>query len=112
MASVVVQSRAEVPAFNSVGRPSCPNGGLFVDEDASAGRGERGAVVIERAMELGVGRECWVDARATEEIETNQSMGNETVPQVKRKIRVRTAETGNEVILERTYGAFGGVATV
>jgi hypothetical protein len=31
---------------------------------------------------------------------------------VKRKIRVRTAETGNEVILEGTYGAFGGVATV
>jgi hypothetical protein len=55
MAAVVVQSRAEIPAFNSMGRPSFPNGGLFVDEDASTGRGERGAVEIERAMELGVG---------------------------------------------------------
>jgi hypothetical protein len=31
---------------------------------------------------------------------------------MKRKIRVRAAETGNEVVLEGTYGAFGGVATV
>jgi hypothetical protein len=91
MAAVVVQSGAEVPAFNSMGRPSFPNGGLFVDEDASAGRGKRGAVVIKRAMELCVGREGGVDARATEEIETKQSVGNEVVPKVKRKIRVRTA---------------------
>jgi RNase P/RNase MRP subunit p29 len=112
MAAVVVQSRAEVPAFNSMGRPSFSNGGLFVDEDASAGRGERGAVVIKRAMELCVGREGGVDARTTEEIETKQSVGNEAVPKVKRKIRVRTAQPGNKVILEGTDGAFGGVATV
>jgi hypothetical protein len=112
MAAVVVQSGAEVPAFNSMGCPSFPNGGLFVDEDASAGRGERGAVVVKRAMELCVGREGGVDARATEEIETKQSVGNEAVPKVKRKIRGRTAETGNKVILEGMYGAFGGVATV
>jgi hypothetical protein len=47
-----------------------------------------------------------------EEIETKQSVGKEAIPKMKRKIRVRAAETGNEVVLEGTYGAFGGVATV
>jgi hypothetical protein len=112
MAAVVVHGRAKVPAFNSMGCPSFPNGGLFVNEDASAGRGKRGAVVIKRAMELGVGREGGVDAGATKEIETKQSVGNEAIPEMKRKIRVRTAETGYEVVLEGTYGAFSGVATV
>jgi hypothetical protein len=91
MAAVVVHGRAKVPAFNSMGCPSFPNGGLFVDKDASAGRGKWGAIIIKSPMELGMGREGRIDAGALEEIEGKDSVWNVAIPKMKRKIRVRTA---------------------
>jgi hypothetical protein len=39
-------------------------------------------------------------------------MGNESVPQVEREIRVSAAEASNEVVLEGADGPFGCIATV
>jgi hypothetical protein len=39
-------------------------------------------------------------------------MGNETVPQVERRIRVSAAESSNKVVFEGADGSFGSVATV
>ena len=39
-------------------------------------------------------------------------MGKEFVPKVKREVWVGAAEPGDEVVLERSDGAFSGVATM
>ena len=45
-----------------------------MDEDFGARGSERGAVVVERAMYLGVGGEMWVYARASQEIEGDERL--------------------------------------
>jgi hypothetical protein len=39
-------------------------------------------------------------------------LGEETIPQVEREVRVCAAEASNQVILERSDGSFGGVGAV
>jgi hypothetical protein len=60
VAAVVAERRANVPTFNGVGGPRCADRRLLMDHNASAGGCKRGAVEVERTMELGVGREAGV----------------------------------------------------
>jgi hypothetical protein len=53
--AVVFSGRADVPAVDAVGRHVCALGGCDVDDDASAGRGERALVEVEVAVDAGVG---------------------------------------------------------
>lgn len=39
-------------------------------------------------------------------------MREESIPEVERKVFVRAAQTGNEVIFERSNCSFGGVAAM
>jgi hypothetical protein len=56
MAAIMVQSWAEIPTFDCMGCPCFANGGLNVNEDASARGSEWSAIVIEGTVELSVGR--------------------------------------------------------
>jgi hypothetical protein len=83
-----------------------------VDEDADAGWRDGSSVEVVAAMELGVGGELGVDAGATEEVESQQCLGQEAIPQVHGKFFVQATEPCDEVILERADGAFRGIATM
>ena len=83
-----------------------------MDEDADAGRGEWCPVEVEGAVELGPGRELGVQAGTTEEVQGDDCLGDEAVPQVEREVFVDAAEARDEVVFERANGAFGGVASV
>jgi len=56
VASVRTEGRPKVPTVDPVRGPSLANSGLFVEDDADAGRGNGSAVEIKGAMELGPGR--------------------------------------------------------
>lgn len=83
-----------------------------MDCDADSWRGQRGAVVVECAMDLGIGGQLGVDAGATKEIQSHFGLGEQEVPQVEWKLFVEAAEDGDEVVLECPNGAFGAVSSV
>ncbi len=68
--------------------------------------------MIKGAVALSVCLQFGVDARAAEQIERRFRLGEEFVPQVKGKIIINTAESRNEMVFERAYSTFGGVAAM
>ena len=48
-----------------------------MDDDFAAQGGQRGAVIIEGTMNLGIRREFGVDAGGTEEVQGDIGLGNE-----------------------------------
>jgi hypothetical protein len=63
-------------------------------------------------VDLGVGGQEGVDAGLAEQIEGDEGLREETVPEVEREVAVGAAKAGDEVIFKRADGTFGGVATV
>ena len=57
-------------------------------------------------MQLGV------DARSSYEVERQDRLVEEAIPEVEREVRVNAAEAGDEVILEGANGAFRGIAAM
>ena len=87
-------------------------GGLDVGEDANARRGDGSAVEIVCAVHLCVGGEFRIDAGTAEQIQCDFRLGEKLVPQMKWKVLVDAAKSGNEVILEGADRAFGGIAAM
>ena len=112
VAPIVVHGWTEVPALNGMWRPSAADGRLLMDHDAGADRSERRAVKVERSMELSVCGQAGIDAGRAKEIEREQCLRQELVPEVKWKVRVGAAKAGNEMIFERADCTFSGVAAM
>jgi hypothetical protein len=110
--TIIVKGRADIPAVKGVRRPGATERWFLVDEDTGAGRRERCAVEVKLTVDLCPSGEFRVDARGTHEVEGEDGLRKEAVPEVERKIAVGAAEAGDEVVLERADGAFGGVGTV
>jgi hypothetical protein len=108
----VVKGRANVPAVFSVGGPRGSLGGLDVNEDAGAWGRYRCAIEVIVAMHLGPGRQLWVDAGATQEVESEDGLWEQAVPQVEREVRIGAAQASDEVVLESADGAFGRIGAV
>ena len=65
-----MQSRAKVPDGGAVAGVGFADRGLLMHNDFGAEGTEWRLVKVEGAMELGVGRKAWVDARGAEQIES------------------------------------------
>jgi hypothetical protein len=63
-------------------------------------------------MQVGPRRQLWVEAGAAQQVEGDDGLLNETIPEMEGKVFVNTAQTSNEVIFEGADGAFRGVASV
>ncbi len=62
MAAVVLGSSAKVPSVDAMWRPGTADARVFIDKNLGAGWSKWRAVVIERAIELRLCRQLWVDA--------------------------------------------------
>jgi hypothetical protein len=112
VAAVVMHSWREIPAFDGMRCPGVSDCRLDVNEDAGPRWGQRRAIVVEGAVDLGIGREARVDAGAAEKVEGDEGLWKETIPKVQGKVGVGAAEASNEMIFERPNGTFGGIASV
>lgn len=83
-----------------------------MDEDADAGGSDGGAIEIKGTVELGPGRQTRVQAGAAEQVQGEKGLRKEAIPEVKWKVLVGAAEAGDEMVLESTDCAFGGVAAM
>ena len=81
-------------------------------KDANTRRCNGSAIEIKVAVELRLSGQLGVEPRAAKQIESEESLRQELVPEMHGKILVETAEAGNEVIFERPNGPFGGVASM
>jgi hypothetical protein len=112
IAAIVVKGRANVPAVLSVGGPRGTLVGLDVNEHSGAWGRNRRAIEVVVAMHLGPGRQLWVEAGATHEVESEDGLWEQAVPQVEREVGVGAAQASNEVVLEGANGAFGRIGAV
>ena len=112
VATIMVHGGTNVKTFDGMWRPCVADGGLFMNKNSGARRCKRRTIVVESAMDLGVGRELGIDTGTAEKVQGDESLGEEAIPKMQRKVGVGAAESGNEVVLERVDGAFGGVAAV
>jgi hypothetical protein len=112
VAAIGLESRADVPAIDTMWGPGAALRRLLVDEDSSARRSNGSTVEIEGAMDLGPCGELGIDSRAAKKIQREHGLGEKFVPELEWKIGVGAAEAGDEMVLESANGALGGVAAM
>jgi hypothetical protein len=83
-----------------------------VHEDADARWCEGGPIVIEDPVKLRPGRELGIEARASQEVQRNDSLREDAVPQVKGKVFVDATQSSDKMILERPNCTLGSVASM
>ena len=71
-----------------------------------------GAIEAEHAVALGVGGQYRIQSGVSEEVEGDDSLWDELVPQVHRECRIGAVEDGNEVVLPRSYRPLYGIAVM
>ena len=76
VATIGIQGGSNIPTNEAMRGPSSSFVGLFVGDHAASGGSERGTIVVERSIDLCPSRELGVDARATEQVESNLSLGD------------------------------------
>ena len=59
-----------------------------------------------------MGGKAWVCAEISEEVESDHSLGNKTIPFLGGKVKVARGESGAKMIFECAYRTFGGVVAV
>jgi hypothetical protein len=60
--AIVFCSTSQIPAVNSFGIPRSTLSDFLVSKNSCAGRSKRSSIVVECAVELGFGRQSWIDA--------------------------------------------------
>ena len=108
----MMQCGSEVPAIDGVRRPGVADRWFLMYEDLCAWRCKRCSVIVKGAMDLCIGREVGVDARASQEVQGDKGLRQQPVPKVQWEVFVSATETGNEVVLEGSDGSFGGIAAM
>jgi len=68
--TIRIQSGTKVPAIGTMWGPAVLHSQFLVNDDAYAGRGNGGAIEIKETKELCPSRQLWVEARATEEVQS------------------------------------------
>jgi len=81
---------SNIPALNAVWCPRSPNLRDFMNEDSGAGWCHGGLVEVEGTVHMGFGGELRVGVGAAKEVEGCGCLGNQTIPQVQRKIWIGT----------------------
>jgi hypothetical protein len=83
-----------------------------MDEAADAWWGQGCTIKIKETMELGVGRQLWIDSGPTQKIEGQDCLRQQAVPQMEGKVFVTTAKASDKMIFERADCTFSSIATV
>ena len=61
---------------------------------------------------MGVSRQVRVHSRGAEQVQSQDCLGKEFVPEGDRESRIGGTKAGDKMILECAYGAFGGIDPV
>jgi hypothetical protein len=96
----------------SVRSPSASLSWFFVCNYFASWRSKSCFVVIHKAMEVPRGGEMWMQSRGLKKIQHDFRFWQQSVPQVQWEGGVYRGETGHEVLLESSVGAFDSVASM
>ena len=83
-----------------------------MDDDFHSWRGQGGAEVVKRAIEMSVRGQLRIGARLAKEVESEESLFEEVVSENEREIRMSAAQSSDEVVLEGLDGSFSEIATM
>jgi hypothetical protein len=73
---------------------------------------KRGAIEIEEAVDMGLGRELGMQAASPEKIEREKGLGKESIPKVHGEVGSSGTEARNEMVFESADGSFCCIASV
>ena len=101
--TVVVHGGTDDVVLGTVCGPSASVSGFIVGDNLHSWGSERGAIVVEDAVELGECGELRVDAALSEEVEGDFGLWEEMAPSVEEERWVDGRKTGDEMVFEGTY---------
>jgi hypothetical protein len=110
--TIVTHGGTDDVALGTVCGPSASVSGFIVGDNLHSWGSERGAIVVEDAVELGECGELGVDVALSEEVEGDVGLWEEMAPSVEGERRVDGRKAGDEVILEGAYLSFCGVSAM
>jgi hypothetical protein len=85
---------------------------VLVHEDSNARWSGRGTVEIVGAMHVCPCGEFGVEAGATHQVQSEESLWRQAIPKVQREVVVCAAQNRDEVILKSMDGMFSGIASI
>ena len=112
LAAIFLGRCANVPTVDAVTGPGAADGRGFMDKHLSARWCKGRSIEIVGAVEMGLGRNMWVDAGQPEKIGCGCSLGNEVAPQTDGKIGVNAGQAGKEMTFPSVDSFFGGVSAM
>ena len=112
LAAVAVHGGSDAPSVLATEVPRAPSLGLVVRDDLLPEGAEGRGVVVERAIVKLPRGDARVERRLPQQVERDDGLWDQEVPQVARVVRRGAGEYGQEVGLPCTDGSLGGVATV
>ena len=111
--SVVLKSRSDIIAGDTMRSPGSPRRWFIVNEDLDASRGDGvGAKIMSTAMNTCISGDGWIDRVRYKVIKAELHLREKHVPQRERESRIHCAKRRNGVILERLDAAFCAICTV
>ena len=112
VAATMVQGRANMPTVHASGGPAALLVWFLMDDCFGTRWCEWSDIAVEVSVKLRAGGEVGIDSGTMEEVERNQSVWNEAVPQVQRELGMCGTQSGDEVIREILDCVFCGVASM
>ena len=107
IAAVVLQRRAQVETRSAVGSPGGTDSRLVMDNDFSAGGGDRmGSEVKGTSVESSIGGDERVGGIRKKMVEAYFCLGKKFVPQLERKVCGGGAESRDKMVFKGSYGSF------
>ena len=86
--------------------------GCFVQDDTSAQGCQGCSIEVERAVEMGFGRQARIEAGGPKKIESSGGLREKMAPQVEGELFVGSTKDGDKMVLERLDGTFSGISAV
>ena len=95
-----------------MGSPSAAVGGVFADKHFGARRVHWNSIETKRTIELDFSRQAGVDSLWAEKFQCLCGLVEQAVPEMERKLRVKTAQNCNYVIFVGLDGSFSSVGAM
>ena len=81
-------------------------------DHTDSGGSKRCFVEVELAEQLCPGRKFRIDARAADDVEAEDGLGQQMIPKVQWEVFVNAAEASDEVVFESADCAFSSIVTM
>ena len=110
---ILVHARTNIPPlFSMISKGGGTRFGSNIDNSSCAKRSKGGAVEVKFSKNLVISRQFWIDPGCPEEVQGDDGLWEELIPQACREALVSPIEDGGEVVFKGADGPFSWIGAV